>query len=174
MMNVDILRQMYNRGEKLEFEFFFRSDNPFSQWYLSNFEIDGVKYSCMEQYMMAEKARLFKDYDIEKEIMKATIQKDMKGLGRLVKGFDNDIWDKHKVGIIIKGNLAKFSQNKVLLKKLLSTGSKILVEASPWDKIWGIGLSADNISNKNPNSWRGKNLLGFALMEVRKELKGLL
>lgn len=112
----------------------------FSQWHPSKIIIDDVIYSHAEQYMMAEKARLFKDYDTLELIMKSESPREQKRFGRIVKGFDPEIWKQHRFNIVVKGNLAKFGQNPKLKKKLLETGDQILCEASPYDKIWGIGL----------------------------------
>ena len=123
--------------------------------------------------MMAEKARLFGDKEVEKEIMNTSDPKLMKALGRKVRNFDPQVWDKVKYSIVLNGNYYKFTQNKEMMDFLLSTGDKILVEASPMDTIWGIGLSKDNEKSQNIAAWRGKNLLGFALMEVRDEIRKL-
>lgn len=92
-------------------------------------------------------------------------------MGRKVKNFDPDIWNEHKYGIVKKGNFLKFSQNERFKEFLLSTDNKILVEASPYDTIWGIGMLETDPNAKNPAQWNGENLLGFALMEVRDELR---
>ncbi|MDJ1480497.1 NADAR domain-containing protein [Cytophagaceae bacterium YF14B1] len=157
---------------------FFWKPNPdaldkfcLGQWQPSYFEVDTDEYSCAEQYMMAEKARLFEDTETESKIMKATDPKEMKSLGQKVKNFDQSLWDKAKYSIVLNGNYYKFAQNKDMRDFLLSTGNQILVEASPLDTIWGIGLAEDNAKALDPTTWRGSNLLGFALMEVRDELR---
>ena len=121
--------------------------------------------------MMVAKARIFEDEEVEKEIMNTSDPKLMKALGRKVRNFDPQVWDKLKYSIVLNGNYYKFTQNKEMMDFLLSTGDKILVEASPMDTIWGIGLGKDNEKAHNIASWRGKNLLGFALMEVRDEIR---
>lgn len=141
-----------------------------SQWYISNFVVDGITYCCMEQYMMSEKAKLFNDKEMYNKIMNETDQKTIKYYGRLVNGFNSKIWDKHKCDIIIKGNFHKFSQNEELKNYLLSTKDSILVEASPFDTVWGIGMSRHIDDAKDPKKWKGRNLLGFCLMEVRDML----
>ncbi|UIR56396.1 NADAR family protein [Sphingobacterium sp. SRCM116780] len=143
------------------------------QWQPSIFKVDADTYCCTEQYMMAEKARLFEDEEIAGLIMKSTDPKEMKALGKKVKNFDQTIWDRVKYSIVLNGNYFKFSQNKGIRQYLLATENKILVETSPLDTIWGIGLSENNGKVLNPNTWRDKNLLGFALMEVRDELRKL-
>ena len=143
----------------------------FSQWFEIDFEVDGHRYNCAEQYMMAQKAWLFKDIEIFTKILDATDPKVIKTLGREVKNFDPKIWNLHKFEIVVKGNLGKFGENPELEEFLLSTGDKILVEASPYDKIWGIGMKEDTPGIVNPENWKGENLLGFALMEVRNKLR---
>ncbi len=129
-----------------------------------------MEYSCAEQFMMAEKARMFGDEAMLAEIMKASHPKEMKGYGRAVSGFDKEAWDSACYGIVKRGNLAKFSQNPELLEFLLTTKNRILVEASPRDRIWGIGMGKANPDAQCPLKWRGTNLLGFALTEVRDQL----
>ncbi|WP_435167850.1 NADAR family protein [Paenibacillus glycanilyticus] len=141
-----------------------------SQWWISPFVIDGVPYSCSEQYMMAEKARLFQDGEMLAAILQASGPKEMKAFGRAVKNFDKSVWESRCFAIVKKGNLAKFSQNALLGLFLKSTDNSILVEASPHDRIWGIGMGQSDSNAANPLEWRGKNWLGFALMEVRDEL----
>ena len=142
----------------------------FSQWYEIGFEVDGHKYNCAEQYMMAQKAWLFKDLEIFAKILDSTDPKEIKALGREVKNFDPVKWNERKFEIVKKGNLSKFGDNPELREFLLSTDDKILVEASPYDKIWGIGMKEGTPGIDNPANWKGENLLGFALMEVRDEL----
>ena len=120
---------------------------------------------------MVAKARIFKDEEVKKEIMNTSDPKLMKALGRKVRNFDPQVWDKAKYSIVLNGNYYKFTQNKEMMDFLLSTGDKILVEASPMDTIWGIGFGKENEKVKNVAMWRGQNLLGFALMEVRDEIR---
>lgn len=142
-----------------------------SQWWPAEFYGTGARYFCMEQYMMAAKAELFGDTKVHQQILESNSPKQIKALGRKVQGFEQAIWDKFKYSIVLNGNYLKFSQNPELQSFLLSTGEKILVEASPFDAIWGIHLSSTAPEAKNPLLWRGQNLLGFALMEVRDELR---
>ena len=123
--------------------------------------------------MMAEKARVFEDTVIEEQILLSSNPKEMKALGKKVKNFDQLIWDKVKYSIVLNGNYYKFCQDEAMRNFLLATGDKVLVEASPLDTIWGIGLAEGNVKALNPATWRGQNLLGFALMEVRDELRTL-
>jgi len=120
--------------------------------------------------MMAEKARLFGDIENVQKAIQATNPGEAKAVGRLVKGFENKKWNEHRFEIVVTANLNKFRQNPSLETYLLKTGDRVLVEASPVDKIWGIGLAADNVDCQNPNLWKGLNLLGYALMEVRNKL----
>jgi ribA/ribD-fused uncharacterized protein len=141
-----------------------------SQWWKADFDDEMHTYCCMEQYMMAEKAKLFDDEEMLAQILASDNPKEIKELGRKVRGFDGDKWARKRYSIVLNGNFAKFLQNEELMQFLLQTGDKILVEASPYDNIWGIGMSADDEKIDNPLEWRGQNLLGFALMEVRDEL----
>ena len=137
------------------------------------FEVDGIQYHTTEQYMMASKARVFGDNDTLKEIMNATNPSDYKKLGRKVKGFEPTLWDEKKLDIVVEGNKAKFGQNPELKEYLLSTDDAILVEASPYDNIWGIGMDRDTAINCKVEDWKGENLLGCALMEVRDYLRNM-
>lgn len=143
----------------------------YSQWLLSNFTIDGVTFNCCEQYMMYKKAKLFGDDEIAEQILLAKHPSDQKQLGRKVKNFDRDKWDEHCFAYVYQGNYAKFSQNEEIKNELLSTGDRIIVEASPYDKIWGIKMGWGDDYIENPAHWRGLNLLGFAIMTVRKNLQ---
>lgn len=143
----------------------------FSQWWPSPFTIDGVTYPTAEHWMMAQKALLFKDEEQYQHIIATDSPAEAKKLGRLVKNFNGELWDTKAFAFVVEGNLHKFSQHEELKKYLLNTGNKILVEASPVDFVWGIGLSQNAAEASNPLKWKGPNLLGFALMEVRDLLK---
>ena len=143
-----------------------------SQWFDVSFQMDDVWYSSAEHYMMAQKALLFGDKKHFKAIVKNPSVKAAKQLGREVQGFNSRVWDKHKFDIVVAGNLAKFSQNSALKQFLLSTNNAVLVEASPSDGVWGIGLSETDTRANDPGQWPGENLLGFALMQVRQQLQG--
>jgi len=171
--------QKYQAEEKLKFLFFWGHTPPkngvitkscFSQWYESTFVVDGIEYQTAEHWMMAEKARLFKDEEILGEILKSTSPGAAKALGRQVRSFNVEKWQGHCYDIVKQGNIHKFSQNEDLKTFLLNTKNRILVEASPRDAIWGIGLAQDAANIENPATWRGTNLLGYALMEARDEL----
>lgn len=141
-----------------------------SQWYRSEFKIGSRRFNCAEQYMMYAKARLFGDAAKAKRILKADHPKDQKRLGRAVQGFDQAIWDAEKYNIVLDANRAKFSQNRRLGKKLLSTGDAVLVEGNVKDPVWGVALRVDDPRIFDPAEWRGENLLGKILMQVRSEL----
>ncbi|MFQ0970952.1 NADAR family protein [Gilliamella sp. BG1] len=151
--------------------FFFSPDHYLSQWYPCHFVINEIAFTSAEQWMMYSKALLFKDIESANAILSIPSSKMQKKLGQTVRNFDENIWNKHKKEIVFEGNYAKFSQNDELKKYLLSTKDKVLAEASPYDKIWGIGLSIDDEMRFNMTKWRGKNLLGDVLMQVRKALK---
>ncbi|KAK6188310.1 hypothetical protein SNE40_004511 [Patella caerulea] len=155
---------------KEKFHFFWQSHSVFSQWYPAGFSVNNINYSSAEQYMMHQKAVLFKDHESADKIMKTKDPKTQKALGRKVKNFDGKLWNENCVDIVKRGNLAKFSQHEEFKEVMLSTYPKILVEASPHDQIWGIGLKEDNPLAWDQNTWCGKNLLGFALTEVRDQL----
>ena len=138
-----------------------------SQWYISSFKVDNIKYFCAEQYMMSQKALLFNDLDTYNKIMNSQHQNECKKLGREIKNFDHEKWDKNKFDIVTTGNIHKFQQNEQLKNYLLSTNKKILVEASPYDKIWGIGMAETDKNILDESKWKGSNLLGKALMKVR-------
>ena len=143
----------------------------FSQWWLSSFVHEGVNYKTAEHWMMAKKAELFGDTTILAKILNAKTPAEAKKLGREVNDYDDDIWVKSRFEIVRQGNYLKFSQNEALKDYLLATDKRILVEASPVDSIWGIGLAHDHPDATYPEKWKGLNLLGFALMQVRDELK---
>ena len=180
MWTKERLLSLLENGERIKYLFFW-SHNPrrpgiidhscFSQWYPAQFEVDGVLYPTAEHYMMAEKARLFDDHATEKEILASSHPGEAKQLGRKVSDFDQAQWDSQRTEIVIRGNIAKFQQDDDLKTYLLNTAQRILVEASPRDQVWGIGLSADDPAAEQPGLWQGLNLLGFALMKVRDQLR---
>lgn len=149
----------------------------FSQWWPCTFTeaaknvVAPVMYHCTEQYMMAAKARLFGDGTAEAKIMASTNPRVHKQFGRRVKGFDAGTWDRHKFTIVVRANWLKFTQNKEFGDYLLSTSNRLLVEASPSDTIWGIGMTEAEAKRTPIARWRGQNLLGKALVEVRKQLQ---
>ncbi|PWJ43721.1 NADAR family protein [Sediminitomix flava] len=176
--NIETIQQEFESGKRNKFLFFWghrKSKNGeigqscLSQWWSSEFEVDGIKYFSAEHYMMAEKAKLFNDQVNLENIINSKSPAQAKQFGREVRGFIEEVWLKHRYQIVVRGNLAKFGQNLELKNFLISTKKRVLVEASPVDAIWGIGLSKDSKVIENPLKWRGLNLLGFALMEVRDE-----
>jgi ribA/ribD-fused uncharacterized protein len=150
--------------------FFFRPESPFSQWHPATFVVDGATFSCAEQFMMHGKAVLFGDHAIAAEILATSSPRQHKALGRKVAGFDDRTWKAHREAIVAAGSRAKFTQNPALLQTLLATAGTELVEASPFDRIWGVGLSADDPRIDDPTQWRGGNLLGKILTRLRDEL----
>ncbi|QGK76481.1 NADAR family protein [Flavobacterium sp. SLB02] len=147
------------------------SKTCFSQWWLSSFEVDNVTYKTAEHWMMAKKAELFKDDKILEKILLAKSPAEAKKFGREVKNYNETLWLAARFNIVKEGNFHKFSQNPELKTFLLNTNDRVIVEASPVDAIWGIGMAGDHKDVLNPAKWKGLNLLGFALMEVRDELK---
>jgi ribA/ribD-fused uncharacterized protein len=141
-----------------------------SNWHPSQFELDGTSYNCVEQWMMCEKARLFGDDDTLKLILNSDDPAKQKKLGRKVSGFDPNVWAFAARNRVYWGLVEKFRQNSDLLEELLETHGKFIVEASPYDTIWGIGLAADHPDVTDPEKWKGKNWLGHLLMKVRKSL----
>lgn len=141
-----------------------------SQWWPCRFTVDGVEYASAEHFMMAAKARLFGDETSLAKILAAATPAEAKNLGRLVEGFDEATWNAARFEAVVIGNVAKFGQDPAMRGYLLGTGARVLVEASPRDRIWGIGLSSSHPDAADPRRWRGQNLLGFALAEARERL----
>jgi len=166
-------------GERLKFVLFWGHTAPatgevgphvFSQWWPHEFSIDDVSYATAEHYMMAEKARLFGDEEHLDLILAAETPGEAKKLGRKVRNFDGERWNAERLDVVARGSAAKFASDDSLRTYLVGTGHRVLVEASPRDRIWGIGMGRNNASAEKPSQWRGKNLLGFALMQARAEL----
>lgn len=189
---------------KSKFTFFWLTQSPFSQWHPAIFTVNGKTFTSAEQYMMFQKAVLFRDRKIATEILDmnknekilvdflsgemtrdqiisdaknkkawSDMQAKIKAAGRRVSGYNETTWLRNRERIVEEGNIAKFSQNEDLKTKLLNTGDTILVEASKYDKIWGIGLTEDDPRAWNENTWNGLNLLGKALTKVREKLKSV-
>ena len=152
-----------------EFHFFWKG--PLSQWFKRNFTINGVIYNCCEQYMMSCKSTLFKDEVALNKIMKSTNPYDQKSYGRNVEFFDKDVWESMAKKYVYEGNYAKFTQNNDLKEILLSTGEKLIVEASKFDKIWGIGLEEVDPRAQSRSTWLGTNWLGEVLTNVRNDIR---
>ncbi|MFN8445997.1 MAG: NADAR family protein [Caldilineaceae bacterium] len=181
ILDLQTLLDAVHAGERLKFLFFW-GHHPnvdgnigkgcLSQWWPAAFTGDGITYPTAEHFMMAEKARLFGDDVALQEILNASSPGTAKSVGRGVQGFEDAIWSDRRFAIVVRGNQAKFAQNPPLKEFLRNTGNRVLVEASPQDRIWGIGLAEDDARVTNPEQWLGLNLLGFALMKVRSLLEG--
>ncbi len=150
------------------FTFFWKS--PLSQWQRSPFVVGGVAFTHAEQFMMYAKALLFTDRDAAESILRATTPREHQAIGRAVRGFDGAVWALFREGIVYQANYARFSQNPDQRELLLATRGTTLVEASPHDRVWGIGLSADDPRASDRSQWPGLNLLGQALTQVRDAL----
>lgn len=142
----------------------------FSQWYPAPFVVDGITYPTAEHFMMAAKARLFGDEDAARAALEAPHPAAAKAAGRKVRCFVESVWEERRFAIVVAANEAKFSQHPALRDFLLATNTRVLVEASPTDRIWGIGLAAADAQAQDPLKWRGLNLLGFALMAARAQI----
>jgi ribA/ribD-fused uncharacterized protein len=154
-----------------EFHFFWESNSPFSQWHECSFIAFGLTFNTAEQYMMYEKALLFEDYNTASKLLTTTNPRQQKELGRQVINFDDIIWKENCRRIVYEANKLKFLQNENLLVELMNTDDKLLVEASPYDTIWGIGLKADDERAQNLQTWQGTNWLGFILTSLRNDIK---
>lgn len=143
-----------------------------SQWWPASFTVEGVRYRTAEHWMMAEKARLFGDEHSAAAVLAAESPKEAKAVGRAVRGFDGARWEAAAFDLVVRGSVAKFGQDQQLRDYLVGTGDAVIVEASPLDAIWGIGLAADDPRARRPAEWPGRNLLGFALMQARQVLTG--
>lgn len=151
--------------------YFYGKKSPFSNFFEIDLEIDKQFYFCVEQYMMHQKAVLFGDTERADEILAATTPKECKELGRAIQGFDEVIWNQHRERIVMEGCRAKFDQYDDLKQALLDTDQTLLVEASPYDRIWGIGLSEADARKTDPKEWPGQNLLGHILTRLREQYK---
>lgn len=149
-----------------KYTFFWREN--LSQWNMTAFnDAQGIIYTCAEQYMMSKKALLFGDEEINQLILDAVHPNEMKALGRKVRGFDETIWNANATTIVYQGNMYKFQQHGNLLDSLMATRGTILVEASPFDKVWGIGLAESDDRCLTQETWRGVNWLGYTLTNLR-------
>ena len=143
-----------------------------SQWWPAGFVVNGESFNSAEHYMMAAKARLFGDEEVRAKILAASTPREAKSLGHKVRGFNEQLWAEKRFEIVVEASAEKFGQNADLGAFLEQTGKAVLVEASPVDRVWGIGLAADHPFAMQPGEWRGLNLLGFALMQARATLAG--
>lgn len=178
-LDLDSLRARHANGEHFDYVFFWGhrasvnsvDQHCLSQWFAAGFTLDGVHYPTAEHFMMAEKARLFGDAVIRDRILADADPGRVKALGRKISGFDEARWQQERFDIVVRGSLAKFSQNPALAAYLQATGDAVLVEASPYDAIWGIGMAEFIDGADDPQHWLGLNLLGFALMAARQQLR---
>jgi ribA/ribD-fused uncharacterized protein len=177
--NIEELRQRIAAGWSPAYALFLAPDPEqpgtlghecLSQWYPSEMQLDGVRFPTAEHYMMWRKARLFGDSDVERQLLADESPASAKQLGRQVRNFRSDLWDRHRFEVVVQGSIAKFEQNATLRRHLLATGDSVLAEASPVDNIWGIGFEARDPRAQDPLQWTGSSLLGFALMHVRDRL----
>lgn len=169
-----------SREETFEYIYFWKAEREkdgslgpgcFSQWWPASFKIGEQIFPTAEHFMMHSKATLFGDEEIAAQILETDSPKEVKKLGRQVRDFDSQLWHEHRFAVVLRGNLAKFSQNEELKDYIFSTGETVIVEASPTDSIWGIGLSEEEARAVTPAEWKGTNLLGFALMRTRSLLE---
>lgn len=177
MLTRAALQARQEAGERLKFRLFWGHSGHgvgpwvLSQWWEAPFTVAGVTYPTAEHWMMAEKARFFADAASVAPILAARTPGAAKALGRKVTGFDQEDWERVRLAIVRTGNMEKFGQHPALRDWLLTTGDVVLVEASPRDAVWGIGMSATNPDVQRVAAWRGHNLLGFVLTEVRRRLR---
>lgn len=177
--SVDELIDLVEAGARPKYVFFWshkpRPDGQlsaaiFSQWWPARFTVDGQVFGSAEHFMMWRKAVLFGDQARADEILQARSPAQAKDIGRTIEGFEESVWQQHRFGIVVEASVAKFGSDPALRDYLVGTGSRVLVEASPRDRIWGIGLAKDSEFAEQPQHWPGLNLLGFALMEARARL----
>lgn len=150
--------------------FFWATQEVFSNWHPSTFTIDREEFNCAEQFMMYMKSKIFEDHETTIKIMQTNSPREQKAYGRTVRHFDAKVWDAVSYAVVLEANLAKFGQNPKMLEELLSTGDRVIVEASPYDNIWGIGMKQNDEGVDDPANWKGENRLGKVLMEVRSTL----
>jgi ribA/ribD-fused uncharacterized protein len=176
----DSLLASIREGERPTYLFFWGHTAPpsgevgkhcLSQWWPAPFQVDGLTYRTAEHFMMAEKGRLFGDEAAAARVLTAASPAAAKKIGREVRGFSEDRWTAARFDIVVRGSVAKFGAHAELRAYLLETGDHVLVEASPRDRIWGIGIAATDRRAATPEHWPGLNLLGFALMEARRRLR---
>lgn len=157
----------------MNFTLFWQNRSPFSNWYPSTFTWNGITFTRGEQYMMYRKAMMFNDSETAKAILSTNNPKEQKDLGRLVKNYVDSEWSDIRYAIMVEGLFEKFNQNATLKQALLETGDTVIAEASPYDLVWGIGYTDDQPEAHDMTKWRGQNLLGKVLMEVRTKIKKL-
>lgn len=191
--DIGLIKSIRER-EEIGFTFFWETKNPFSHWhksifsssylfhqginanqreYLKNSFPERLDFSTVEQFMMYHKAIIFLDREVANNIMQTSNPRKIKELGRQVKNYDDDVWKYYRSNVVYEGNKAKFTQNPNLIDTLAETIGTTLVEASPNDKIWGIGLAENNPLAQKRETWQGKNLLGEILTLLRVEFMGI-
>lgn len=172
--SVEDCREAEGRGGRPDYLMFWNPRGPvgcLSQWWPAPFTLDGVRYPTAEHAMMAGKARLFGDDDALARILASDDPAEAKAAGREVRGYDTAVWSTRRYDVVVAANVAKFGQDPSLRAFLDRTGDAVLVEASPEDRIWGIGLDAADPSAASAVNWPGLNLLGFALTDARDALR---
>lgn len=184
LLNDTLKRRLEKLKSEERFTFFWETRSPFSQWHKCQFTsgvfdfgqtglpeslCGDVTFSSAEQFMMLHKAILFGDFDIGGKIMGTRDVREQKKLGRGIKKFEEQLWQKFKVGIVYAGNKNKFMQNPDLMHELLSTKGTTLVEAAPDDAVWGIGVTKEDARAQKRENWPGTNLLGEVLTFIRTE-----
>ena len=155
-----------------KYDFFWRG--PLSNWQIGRFDGDlwdrhPRAFNCNEQFMMAAKALLFRDLSALESILYIKDPKEQKALGRSVRHFEPEVWENHARNIVYLGASFKFEQIPHCKEALLRT-TLPLVEASPYDKVWGIGLEAADPLAQDSSTWKGKNWLGQVLTQLRYDL----
>lgn len=174
--NTELLEQIDN-GYSPDYTFFwghttnssYVNESCFSQWYPSPFITDGLTFPTAEHYMMWYKAFAFDDQESVRQILESSDPSTAKKLGRSVTNFKESTWNAIKYLVVVKGTRDKFNHHPAMKEFLMATGDAVLVEASPYDKVWGIGMREEDEGVDNPRNWKGANLLGYALMKVRDE-----
>lgn len=150
---------------------FWRTPEIYSNWHPARFREAGVQFENSEQYMMWRKALLMGDTAMAERMLTVSDPRVLKDLGRQVQNYDESLWERERLAVMVRGCYLKFSQNEAMQAELLATGDRLLVEASPYDKIWGIGLEESDPRCLDKSQWQGRNLLGEALMIVRDLLR---
>lgn len=157
--------------EDKKYTFFWKSDSPFSNFYKCKFRVDNIDFFSSEQYFMYKKAMAFMDAETAELILKTKLPWEAKKLGRQVKNFNKKEWDEMCQKIMYDAVHHKFTQNQSLLKVLMATGNTKFIEASPFDKIWGIGLTEEDAKKTPEENWLGTNFLGIVLTQLRDDLR---
>ena len=161
-------------GKEVDAYFFHRPEEPhgyLSNWFSSPFDLDGMHFTSVEQYIMYRKCKIFGDEISAKAVLATEDTAAQQAIGRKAAGYIGSIWAGMRQMVVLRGLMAKFSQNEDLKQKLLDTGDAYLVECAGSDKIWACGIRLNDDKRFNAENWTGDNILGFALMEVREMLR---